>query len=168
MSLCICRSILIPIIFIFALTSILLGTLGYKNRNDINNRLIGTFCRVVSTSIRSKQCGYDCNCIHYYDHNTETHRQECQTCYRDCYDGDVLFEHIFERTAYTKLLTKQYLDSQYPINGTRKCYFEDDKPENIHHGKKKSKGFIIAAIVIGSIGGVILLVYLVAELINLC
>lgn len=161
------------VLLVSVMPLLLMHFFGYEPREEWNNGAIETNCYIVSHKINQYQCSYRCNC-RTIRINKNSFKQKCDTCYRTCYDGSVLFKHTVISTIYERwdfVYTRQSngenlrlsLEKKYPINGTIVCYYHPDEPAKFRTEMHNANGFLAGTIVFGVVGIIILIVWGVIE-----
>lgn len=171
------------IFLIVFIVTLLIGTIcllaGWYTHRNHNNDQIPAQCLCVSHTITATKCSYSCNCHSYtYSCGSPNHfcsSTQCDTCYKDCYDGlvtltildivsDVL---IFIVNSDSLSALENELNKDYPINGTVPCYYDDNNPKTISFALADENGPFIAAMVFFALAGVTLLLWCTIELLAL-
>src|SRR3990170_4598607 len=141
------------------LTAILLFTVGYLGGTSWNNDALETKCEVVKHNVDERTCSYQCNCYQSCSGSGSSRscRSVCQTCYYDCYDGEVKYEyydyqdevHRFWETEYSGYRSSENVEDDlkknYKIGSKHTCYYQKHDTEDVKFELVNADGYYISS-----------------------
>ena len=132
------------------LTGVICLTAGYTRNVRLNANRVRTSCVVLEHDIDFRECSYSCHCT-----------ISCSTCYRECYDGNVLLDVQLDPIvkSWKKVATRRaatdigaYLNATFPIGSTHECFYRS--AEDISFQLLPVRGYLFAGIAFFTIAGV--------------
>jgi hypothetical protein len=139
-----------------------------------NKNAVGSKCFIVDHIIAENKCSYACNCgnvcitIPDQEGGTITRcRNECDTCWKLCYNGNIVVEvnnletQVFALTDDTINKVSIELNNKYPLNGTVTCYYYKNTVKFSNEENLVYLGFYIFFTIVA---GLVALITLLVEL----
>jgi hypothetical protein len=100
----------------------------------------------------------------------------CVVCYQTCYNGFVILNfntsnglmttEVLVDTDLTEYDVNKYLTSHYPFGQSQPCYYNSNNPNNVQYELNDTNASLIAALVLLSLAGFILIIWGIIEIIQ--